>query len=41
MKTVTLPIEEYDELTHCDEMNREPDFRQAFDNVICTDKAKV
>ena len=29
------------ELTHCDEMNREPDFRQAFDNVICTDKAEV
>ena len=29
------------ELTHCDEMNREPDFRRTFENVICTDKAMV
>lgn len=29
------------ELTHCDEMNREPDFRRTFENVICTGKAMV
>lgn len=29
------------EVTHCDEMDRESEFRQAFDNVICTDKAMV
>jgi len=29
------------ELTHCDEMNREPDFRCTFEKVICTDKAMV
>ena len=29
------------EVTHCDEWDREVEFRQAFDNVICTDKAEV
>lgn len=27
------------EVTHCDEMDRLSEFRQEFDNVICTDKA--
>ena len=29
------------DVTHCDEMDREPDFRRTFENVICTDKAMV
>ena len=29
------------EVTHCDEMDREAEFRDKFDNVICTDKAMV